>query len=140
MDSYSYGSDMAVAALGAGFYLVALIIALICSIIAIIAMWKIFSKAGEAGWKSLIPIYNSFVLSKIIFGSYWWGLGIFVGLIPVVGAILELFYAIMIAVRLAKVFGYGIGMILLNIFIPAVGVLWIAFANNSYDESEAKFF
>ncbi len=78
MDSYSYGSDMAVAALGAGFYLVALIIALICSIIAIIAMWKIFSKAGEAGWKSLIPIYNSFVLAKIIFGSYWWGLGIFV--------------------------------------------------------------
>lgn len=42
MDSYSYGSDMAVAALGAGFYLVALIVALICAIIGIIAMWKIF--------------------------------------------------------------------------------------------------
>ncbi len=26
-----------------------------------IADWKIFSKAGESGWKSLIPIYNVFV-------------------------------------------------------------------------------
>lgn len=26
-----------------------------------IADWKIFSKAGEPGWKSLIPIYNVFV-------------------------------------------------------------------------------
>ena len=27
-------------------------------IILVIANWKIFTKAGEAGWKSIIPIYN----------------------------------------------------------------------------------
>ena len=31
-------------------------------IILVIANWKIFTKAGEAGWKSIIPIYNSYVV------------------------------------------------------------------------------
>ena len=31
--------------------------------------WKTFEKAGVAGWKSLIPIYNLFVSAKIIFGK-----------------------------------------------------------------------
>ena len=35
------------------------------AIISIIAMWKIFTKAGEKGWKSLIPIYNVYILFKI---------------------------------------------------------------------------
>lgn len=34
------------------------IIVLLITIAQIVAMWKIYSKAGEAGWKSLIPIYN----------------------------------------------------------------------------------
>lgn len=40
-------------------------ISLIFSILVIIATWKVFTKAGEAGWKSLIPIYNTYVLFKI---------------------------------------------------------------------------
>lgn len=34
------------------------IIVLLITIAQIVAMWKLYSKAGEAGWKSLIPIYN----------------------------------------------------------------------------------
>ena len=34
-------------------------------VLTIIARWKIFTKAGEAGWKSIIPIYNNYVLFKI---------------------------------------------------------------------------
>ena len=30
-------------------------------ILQVIADWKIFTKAGEAGWKSIIPIYNYYV-------------------------------------------------------------------------------
>ena len=40
-------------------------ISFIFSILIIIATWKVFTKAGEAGWKSLIPIYNTYVLFKI---------------------------------------------------------------------------
>lgn len=35
------------------------IILLLITIAQIVAMWKVYSKAGEAGWKSLIPIYNT---------------------------------------------------------------------------------
>ena len=46
-----------------------------------IVMWKIFEKAGEDGWKSLIPIYNIIVYFKII-GLQWWF--IFIVLSPVI--------------------------------------------------------
>ena len=45
------------------------------AIISIIAMWKIFTKAGEKGWKSLIPIYDIYILFKISGAKSWfWGL------------------------------------------------------------------
>lgn len=34
------------------------IIVSIVAILLIVAQWKIFTKAGEKGWKSIIPIYN----------------------------------------------------------------------------------
>lgn len=34
-------------------------------ILLIIARWKIFTKAGEAGWKSIIPIYADYVQWRI---------------------------------------------------------------------------
>jgi hypothetical protein len=38
---------------------------LVWYVLQVIADWKIFTKAGEAGWKSLIPIYNIFVEYQI---------------------------------------------------------------------------
>ncbi len=29
-------------------------------------MWKVFEKAGQEGWKAIIPIYNVYVLTQII--------------------------------------------------------------------------
>lgn len=40
-------------------------------ILLIIAEWKIFEKAGEKGWKSLIPIYGQYILFKIIGAKMW---------------------------------------------------------------------
>lgn len=34
-------------------------------VITVIAYWQIFKKAGEKGWKSLIPLYNSYIMYKI---------------------------------------------------------------------------
>lgn len=42
-----------------------MIVGTIISILTIIAYWKMFTKANEAGWKSLIPIYNVYVMFKI---------------------------------------------------------------------------
>lgn len=43
-------------------------------IITVIATWKIFKKAGEPGWKCLIPIYNYYIMYKIVGMKnwFWW--------------------------------------------------------------------
>ena len=38
-----------------------LMIAFAWWLLQIIANWRIFTKAGEAGWKSIIPIYLSLI-------------------------------------------------------------------------------
>ena len=35
----------------------------------IIAEWILFERAGQAGWKSLIPFYDIFIIHKIAFGE-----------------------------------------------------------------------
>src|SRR5580698_7289796 len=44
--------------------------------------WRIFEKAGEKGWKALIPIYNYYIWLKLLKRPWWW---IFIFLIPGVG-------------------------------------------------------
>lgn len=45
------------------------------TMILILSFWRIFGKAGELGWKSAIPFYNTYVYYKILhmtplFGVY----------------------------------------------------------------------
>ena len=50
-------------------------------VLLIIARWKIFTKAGEKGWKSLIPIYSDYVEWRIAWkklGLFWVYLGLVV--------------------------------------------------------------
>lgn len=35
------------------------------TVLSIVSMWMVFSKAGEGGWKILIPIYNEYIRFKI---------------------------------------------------------------------------
>ena len=42
-----------------------MVIGLIFAVLTIIARWKIFTKAGEAGWKSIIPIYSDYIEWKL---------------------------------------------------------------------------
>lgn len=43
-----------------------MIVSLVVWVLLIIAHWKMFTKAGEPGWKSIIPIYSSYVLFKLV--------------------------------------------------------------------------
>lgn len=91
--------------------------------------WIIFVKAGIEGWKCLIPFYSSYCLTKIVFGNGWLFL---ITLIPIVGSIFDLvrFW------KLAKVFGGGIGMCLLMLFIPIIGYGILAFGDAEYTAPE----
>ena len=40
-------------------------LSLVFMILSCVAVWQLFVKAGEEGWKSLIPYYNVYVMSKL---------------------------------------------------------------------------
>ncbi len=50
------------------------LIRLTIAVLGIIGMWKMFVKAGENGWGSLIPFYKDYLLFKIAeFKNWFWG-------------------------------------------------------------------
>lgn len=107
-----------------------LLIYLAFIVVTIVAYWKIFVKAGEAGWKSLIPIWNTIVLLRIV--GYSWPY-IFILIIPLVNII----FAIYLAYKLALSFGYGVGMTILE-FVFGIGLLIIGFGDSKYLGPDGK--
>ena len=51
-------------------YLIILMFSLVIGIVRIIAMYRLYEKAGVEGWKCLIPFYNYFEQVRITFGNY----------------------------------------------------------------------
>ena len=97
----------------------ATIIALVISLVVIGAMWKVFTKAGQPGWASIIPIYNLYIWCKIVGRPAWW---IILMLIPFVNFIICIILCIDLAKSFGKGAGFGIGLALLGIiFVPILG-------------------
>ena len=57
---YSDGSGALAAFMGV-YYIVLLVVC----VLVIVAMWKIFVKAGLPGWASIVPFYNMYCLFDI---------------------------------------------------------------------------
>lgn len=57
--------EVVAAGIIAGSVMTIYVLVLVLLILLIIARWKIFTKAGEAGWKSIIPIYSDYVQWRI---------------------------------------------------------------------------
>ena len=69
----NYSAEMASAfSAMAGLFIFIGIISLAVIVLFYVAMWKMFEKAGEPGWASLIPFYNLYVLFKISWGNGWY--------------------------------------------------------------------
>ena len=94
-------------------------------IITIVAMWKIFEKAGEPGWASIVPFYNLYVLFKITWGAGWMFLLL---LIPIVNFI----FLIITYVKLAKAFGKSGGFAVGLVFLTAIFQIILGFDNSEY--------
>src|SRR5213080_3416643 len=96
-----------------------MIVGLLIALLLIVAMWKVFTKAGQPGWASIIPIYNLYIWCKIVGRPGWW---IILMLIPFVNFIIGIILCIDLAKSFGKGVGFGIGLILLGIiFFPILG-------------------
>ena len=125
------------------------IVGLIFYLLIVIANWKIFTKAGEAGWKSLIPIYNIYILYKISGVSFltWFVLPILAGgfLAGIIGgiannpeitsfitSIIDIVVLVKIDCALADAFGKGTGFKVGLIFLPMIFTLILGFGSAEY--------
>ncbi len=90
--------------------------------IAIIPMWVIFTKAGQDGWKAIIPIYSTVIVLRIVGRSPWWLLWL---LFPIV-------FLIVIYYDLSKSFGHGVGFTLGLIFLSLIFFYILAFGSSTY--------
>ncbi len=75
---------------------------LAAAILVIIGTWKILEKAGEQGWKSLIPFYNNYTLYKVFWEKKWF----WISLIPTVLTTIGVVYLVTIGM-MALIFVNG---------------------------------
>lgn len=92
---------------------------LLIGLVALVSMWKVYTKAGKPGWAVLIPIYNVMVLLEIVGRPVWW---IFLVLIPLVNVVVIVMLAFDLARSFGKESGFGLGLVFFNfIFMMILG-------------------
>ena len=115
-----------------------LMIAFAWWLLQIIANWRIFIKAGEDGWKSIIPIYGDYISYKIAWQPAYFWLTLVLGIVSsclqgtletndslmismsiVLIKIILAIISIMYSVKLARAFGRGTGFAIGLIFLLA---------------------
>lgn len=137
-----------------------LTLAIIFYILVVIADWKIFTKAGEKGWKSLIPFYNLFIFFRLFWKTnvfwIWMGLTVLVAVLSawftsidvgriymqgmnnsinvmdLVNAFIGLFITIVLYYRTAKSFGHGAPFTVGMILFPNIFTLILGFNKDKY--------
>lgn len=123
-------SSAAVAGAAVGTMLATIIIvSLIVYVISVIAMWKLFTKAGKPGWASIVPIYNAVVLFQIA------GLNPFLlllALIPIVNVFAMIVLMILLNINLAKAFGKSTGFAVGLIFLNSIFMLILGLGDSQY--------
>jgi hypothetical protein len=102
-----------------------IILMLVVTIVVIIAQWRIYEKAGQPGWASIIPIYNFYVLLKIVGKPGWWLIWMFVPLANVI-------VAIWTTNLLSKSFGKGVFFTIMLLILPWVFYPILGFGNAEY--------
>ncbi len=95
-------------------------ISLFIAVVYIVAIWKIYEKAGQKGWASLIPIYNIYILLKIIGKPGWWLLLLF--FVPFLNIILAIWMTNLLSKSFGKDVLFTIGLLFFGfIFYPILG-------------------
>ena len=98
----------------------------------IVALWKVFEKAGYDGWKSLIPFYNTYILFEIAGMNGWMFLLMF---IPFVNFVISIYLALELAKKFDKSVMFAIfGLVIFNF----IGYLMLGFGDAKYVDGGEK--
>ena len=129
-NSYAAVTPLANLAKVGGFFTLTFSFAYVLLFIALVILmvattWKLYVKAGQPGWASIIPIYNVVVMLKIIRRPLWWIILMFIPLVSIVMGLVVIY-------NFAKVFGKGIGYTLGLLFLPFIFYPILAFGSAQY--------
>ncbi len=98
---------------------------LILFLLTLASFFKIFNKAGESGWKALIPLFNILIYVKILKKPIWW---------LIIYLIFPISYFI-VAMDISKLFKKKILFTLGLIFLPFVFYPLLAFGKSQIGKS-----
>ncbi|HEP1786414.1 MULTISPECIES: DUF5684 domain-containing protein [Streptococcus] len=112
-----------------------LLFSFIWYILVAISNYILFKKAGYAGWKSLIPIYNLYIQQCIAFGyeKRWFILFL---LIPLAGPL----YGIYLVYNFGRSFGLSVVQAIFYVLLTPIFNLYIAFNDGSRYQGPQEFF
>ncbi len=132
-----------------------LLICLILYLVEVVGLWKVYKKMGEPGWKSLIPVYNTYILYKRTWttGAFWVMLilsilgGVMtngmtsdnvtvVGIIGCVALVLAGIIDMIQNWKFIRAFGKGIIFFILFLFFEPIMVIILGFGKSKYYDDE----
>ena len=88
--------------------------------------WKMFVKAGHPGWAAIIPIYNIYIILKIVGRPGWWLILFFIPFVNIVVLLL-------VSINLGKSFGKSTAWsIILLFFLNVIGYLILGWGADQY--------
>ena len=150
-DEERAAAALGLAAILAGFGLIGWLIAFVWWLIKTIALWKAFTKAGESGWKAIIPIYHTYIEYKIAGMKNWFWYGLLIAVIfwviaafipdqqqlltDIACAIVWIIY-IVVTFKFARKFGWGVFASILYVLFTAICILILGFGNYKYQGKE----
>lgn len=120
-----------------------------------VAYWKIFTKAGEKGWKSLIPFYSGYVQYRLTWKTsmFWLTLvavvangvltkmqeqGLIWSILTLVVSLAVIVLCVMRANKLAKSFGHGAGYTVGLVLLQPIFILMLGFGSSQYIGNTTK--
>ena len=133
---YCYGAALGAYAAILGFVFL-LVLAWI--VVCIVANWKIFAKAGQPGWGSIIPFYANYIECKIFWGNGWLflvpiacGLLNFLPLIGKLFAAVAIVFGFMTSFKKSESFGEGLGFAFGLFLLAPIFNMILAFGSYQY--------
>ncbi len=124
MESAGDEVGLALAGIFGVIWLVAMLFGLLLTVVMVSAQWKMFGKANRPGWAALVPFYNVYVMCDMVGKPNYFILHF----IPIV----NIYFAVMTHIELARAFGKGAGFGIGLIFFPYVFYPMLGFGSAQY--------
>lgn len=137
----------------AGMWIAGLLVALVFGILAIIALWKAFTRAWEGGWKAIIPVYNTYIQFKLADMKNWfWYMILIAFIFGVVAACLpdykdlitNIWYVvswiigIVASFKFARKYGWWVFASILFVLFYPICILVLGFGNYPYEWKKSE--